>query len=142
MKRQGEVLEISGRVSSGLRTARDFMSKRAYIEQIEAKLFFTPYPGTLNIIVSQGEEGKVALLKQSEGIVLEGFKEGEKTFGDVTAFRASLNGTNCAVIFPKRSTHTHTMEIIAEKELRKELRLADGDKIKVRVFVSSTASQI
>lgn len=133
MKGDARVIEISGKVSSGLGKAQKFLMKKGYIEQMEEKLSFTPYPGTLNIDVS---ESSVRLLKEKEGILIKGFQEEGKTFGEITAFKAEINGMECAVIVPKLSTHTNKIEIIAGKELRKHLELKDGDTAKVRIFLS------
>lgn len=136
MTEDEEILEISGTVSSGLGKARDFILKKGYADQIKAKLSFIPYPGTLNMEVPQGERGKVDLLKKKEGILIRGFTEGTKTFGDVLAFRARFHEFDCGVLVPKLSTHTDKIEVIAEKELRKELKLMDGEKVTVRIILS------
>jgi riboflavin kinase, archaea type len=136
MKEDAKTLEISGRVSSGLGEGSYFMSKKGYLDQMREKLSMDPYPGTFNVNVSRAGKSKVDMLKKSGGILIKGFKEGEKAFGDVIAFKAELSGMDCAVIFPKLSTHTDKIEIIAEKELRKELKLTDGDKVTITVFLS------
>ncbi|HUB92435.1 MAG TPA: DUF120 domain-containing protein [Candidatus Saccharimonadales bacterium] len=129
-------IEITGTVSSGLARGKYFMSKRAYMDQMKAKLSFTPYPGTLNISVPEGETHKVRLLKQTGGILIKGFKEGERTFGDVTAFKARLMGTSCAVILPKLSKYSDRIEVISGERLRGKLKLSDGDKVTISIAVS------
>ncbi|MCK5309972.1 MAG: DUF120 domain-containing protein, partial [Thermoplasmata archaeon] len=39
----------------------------------------------------------------------------------------------CAIIIPDRSHHTDVLEIISAGQLRKKLKLKDGDSIQVKI---------
>jgi riboflavin kinase len=136
MKDPKHFLELSGVVSSGLGGGKRFLGMKKYLGQMVGKFSFVPYQGTLNITISERNKHKIQLLKQKDSTLIKGFKEGDKTFGDVIAFKAKLKGIGCAVLLPKLSTHTNTIEIIAEKRLRDSLNLVDGQKVTVRIFLS------
>ena len=73
------------------------------------------------------------VLKDLKPIVVNGFKLGDKTFGDVLCYIAETNGIRCALIMPKLSKHKDVAEIISSQELRTSLKLINGTKVKVLV---------
>lgn len=111
-----------------------FMSKEQYLEQMQALLGFRPYRGTLNILVNEEDREKIDWLKNGNAILIKGFIEGEREFGDVLAYKAELDETRCAIVLPKLSTHTEQLEIISDKKLREKLALADGDRITIKII--------
>ena len=46
-------MKIDGEVTTGLGKAAYFLSQEFYTNEFEKNLGFIPYPGTLNIIVSE-----------------------------------------------------------------------------------------
>lgn len=130
---ENSIVEISGVLYSGLGRGRYFMSQKIYLNQIFEKLSIVPYPGTLNLRVLEKDLDKLKEVKKDEKILITGFVSEGKTFGDVIAYRAELNGTRCGVVIPKLSKHVNTIEVIAEKYLRGEFGLVDGDIVTVRI---------
>ncbi len=126
--------EITGEVVSGLGEGKYYISKKGYREQIKEKLFFDPYPGTLNVKVYAKDIKKVELLRGLPGICLRGFVSEGRTFGNVKAFFCTINGRDAALIMPERSHYNEVVEIIADKNLREELNLEDGSIVDVIVF--------
>jgi riboflavin kinase len=129
-----EGIEITGEVISGLGEGKYYIMKEGYYNQIKEKLFFEPYPGTLNIRVYAKDIEKVELLKNLPGICIKGFVSEGRTFGNVKAFLCIINGKDAALIMPERSHYKDVVEIIADKNLREELNLKDGSIVDIVVF--------
>ncbi|MCL5008524.1 MAG: CTP-dependent riboflavin kinase [Candidatus Marsarchaeota archaeon] len=130
----GSTTRVKGTVVSGLGEGRYFMGKQGYIQQIQQKLRFTPYAGTLNIKIPDVEAYRINEIKNSHGIGISGFKNEGKEFGGATAYNAELMGVRCAVIMPKMSKHKNVIEIIAEENLRSRLGLSDGSIVTIDVY--------
>jgi riboflavin kinase len=119
-----------GRVTSGTRDGRYYLSLKKYKEQIREKMGFVPYPGTLNIRVPPDEINLRLLLRGKKGELIEGFGIGERTFGRIICYRCRLNGIDGALVFPERSHHgLDVMEVVALVNLRKKLSLKEGDAV-------------
>ncbi len=129
-----EGIELTGEVISGLGEGKYYIMKKGYFNQIKEKLFFEPYPGTLNIRVYAKDIDKVELLKNLPGICIKGFVSEGRTFGNVKAFLCMINGKDAALIMPERSHYKDVVEIIADKNLREELKLKDGSIVDIVVF--------
>ena len=127
---------IRGKVFSGLGEGRYYVSLEGYKKQFEAKLGFTPYPGTLNIKIPREQMFFRTKLDEEEGILIEGFKTAERTFGEVKAFKCRINGIEGAVVIPKRTHYPKdVLEVIAPVKLRDVLKLKDGDWVEVEVMI-------
>jgi riboflavin kinase len=102
-------------------------------------LGFEPYPGTLNLRVRKEDQEEVRLLIASPFILIEGFKNGNRSFGPAKCFRGTIvDKVNGAMIVPVRTHYTgDVVELISKEYLRKLLHLKDGDTVKVKVFTSS-----
>lgn len=130
-----QVVEIDGIVSSGLGEGAYYMAKDGYAKQFETHLGSRPIPGTLNLKLEGDELAKMQMLEAAKGIEIAGFAEKDRSFGGAKLFRCEIDGTEGGVVMPLRTHHHDTMEIIARKHLRKTLKLKDGDKLRVKVFV-------
>ncbi len=128
-------IEITGEVISGLGEGRYYIMKKGYYNQIKEKLFFEPYPGTLNIKVYPRDMDKVEMLKNIPGILIKGFEAKGRTYGNVKAYLCTINGRDASLIIPKRTHYNDVVEIISNKNLRKELKLKDGYPVDIIVFL-------
>jgi len=131
-------ITIFGEVFSGLGEGAYYVSQEAYRRQFIEKLGFDPYPGTLNIRVTDIEGIRLrAELDAYPGIEIEGFKNKNRTYGPVKCFHSTINdGERGAVVLALRSHYgKDTVEIIAPVCLRDKLGLKDGDKVKVEIFL-------
>ncbi len=127
---------IRGRVISGLGEGKYYVSLEGYRKQFIEKLGFDPFPGTLNLKLSKDQVILRARMDEEEGILIEGFKTEDRTFGNVKAFRCSINGVKGAVIIPERTHYSKdVLEIIAPVNLREKLGLKDGDEVEVEVEI-------
>ncbi len=130
-----EYLEINGEVVSGLGEGKYYIMKEGYYNQIKEKLFFEPYPGTLNIRVYAKDLSKVDTLKNLPGICIRGFVSEGRTFGSAKAFLCTINGQEGAVIIPERSHYTDIIEVISPKNLRRSLDLEDGSPVELVIYL-------
>jgi len=125
------VHSLAGRVVSGLGEGKYYLSLAQYVEQIEERLGFTPYAGTLNIKVDVPR--LESFLSALTPVYVHGFETKERTFGGLTGYGIKVNDRiDGALVIPDRTSHERdVVEIIAAPYLRKKLGLADGSKINV-----------
>ncbi len=128
-------VEITGEVISGLGEGRYYIMKKGYYNQIKEKLFFEPYPGTLNIKVYPRDLEKVEMLKSMSGILIKGFEAKGRTYGNVKAYLCTINGRDASLIIPERTHYKDVVEIVSNRNLRKELKLKDGFPVDIIVFL-------
>ena len=128
---------IQGEATSGMFDGKYYMGLKEYYEEINSRLGFKPYPGTLNIKLSTIDDSqfkeKLAAMK---GIEISGFKKKGRTFGPVKCFPCRISEVKGAVIIPERSHYgPDILEVISPIELREKLKLSDGDLVKVEVII-------
>ena len=107
------------------------MSMPHYKNEIKKKLGFVAYPGTLNLKVSRAQ---LNLLKKDNAIQIEGIKKNNRIFGGADCYRAKIKNINGVIIIPHLTKHNDVIEFIAPIHLKSELKLKDGDKIKVELI--------
>lgn len=112
-----------------------YICQKGYMEQFEKKLGFTPFEGTLNIVVDKDDTGKLDLIRGTAGIHIDGFVTEGRTFGSVIAYKAKIRNIECAILVPERSHYTDVIEIICHYHLRRTLSLGNGDAVDVRVNI-------
>ncbi len=130
---EGGTITIEGTLVSGLGEGGYYVSIKGYKDQIKQKLGFDPYPGTLNVKIEQVDKWKKQQLMHTDPIIISGFKDKERTYGDLFAYRCKIKpDMECAVIVPLRTHHgPEIIEIISPVYLRSALKKKDGDKIMV-----------
>ncbi len=129
---EGKRLEIEGRITKGLGEGGFYVSMDGYRKQIKEKLGFDPFPGTLNITVD--EAWKKQSLLQLEPIIISGFRDRDRTYGDLFAYPCRLGDHDCAIIVPLRTHHgPDIIELISPFNIKKELHKKDGDHIRVLI---------
>lgn len=128
-----EVFVFEGTVVSGLFEGAYYMSKEGYRSQIRQKLGFDPFPGTLNVKIKPEDFDKRRRLEKHPSAILEGFKDGERSFGSCKCYPLLLNEEiKGALILADRTIHDlSTMEIVSPVYLRRHFQLGDGDTIKI-----------
>ena len=125
------MLRVKGKVFSGSGEGAKFIQLPWVKKQITEKLGFTPYPGTLNIKVTEGNRELEKLLKNEKAIEItpiKGFCRGR-------CFNAILMGNlKCAIIIPEIANYAeNTIEVIAQENLREKFKLKDGDVIEIKI---------
>lgn len=128
-------VEVEGVVSSGLGEGAYYMGLEGYARQFESQLGYRVVPGTLNLRLEGAEVAKFKMLEAGEGIAIQGFVDKNRSFGGAKLFRCQIGGVEGGVVMPVRTHHHDMLEVISRKHLRKTLKLKDGDKVQVKVFL-------
>ena len=120
-------MKIEGEVTTGLGKAAFFLSQEFYTREFEKNLGFVPFPGTLNVVVSDDHLDEINKIKNS----CENLIKPDEGFGAVKYIEAILNdNVSGAIVFPAKTTHEENyLEFISENRLRDELNLEDGDVV-------------
>ena len=123
---------LTGTVFSGSGNGRKFVCLPWVKRQIEEKLGFSPYPGTLNLHLNKENTKKKILLEIANGIMIEpqaGYCPG-------VLFKACLGSLECAVVVPKVPNYpSDVLEIISPVYLREYLKLVEGSLVKASINV-------
>ena len=123
---------FKGTVFSGKGEGKKFIDLPWVKHQIQEKLGFTPYSGTLNIHLTKESTEKKKLLaktKQLEIIPERGYCRG-------LLIKAEVDNLNCAMVVPQVLSYPNdVLEIIAPVYLRERYKLADGTSLTVTVNV-------
>ena len=120
-------MKIDGEVTTGLGKGAYFLSQEFYTNEFKKNLGFIPYPGTLNIVVSDEYLDEINEIKNN----CQNLIKPDEGFGAVKYIEARLNDKiNGAIVFPAKTTHDENyLEFIAQVRLRDELSLKDGDNV-------------
>lgn len=133
-KKRKEIV-IKGKVVDGLKDGRYYLSLNEYVKNIEKKLGFKPYPGTLNIRLTDTEDIETKeRLQRMNGIEIEGFKKKGRVFGSIKCFRCKVDGIGASIIIPERSHYgSEILELISPVELRRKMKLKNEYEVLVKV---------
>jgi riboflavin kinase len=131
-------LIIRGRVFTGMGEGAYYVSLNGYRKQFIEKLGFDPYPGTLNLRLVGQDVTLRKRLEIMDGVIIEGFKDGNRTFGSVKCFKAVVGGKyeGAALIIERTHYGDSVLEVISPYNLREKMSLRDGDVVEVSVDTS------
>ena len=120
---------------SGLSEGSYYMGMEGYRKQFRSKLGFDPFPGTLNLRVTNDSMDERRELNGYPSLSIEEFADRERTYGGARCYRAIVNQKiQGAIVVPIRAHYGEdVIEIISPENLRRRLRLKDGDFVNVRV---------
>jgi len=123
---------FKGIVFSGKGEGRKFIELPWVKRQVEEKLGFTPYAGTLNIRLSRETMENKKLLMNKKRFEINP----EKGYCTGELIKACLGNTDCAVIIPQMPNYpADVLEVITSICLRERLKIIDGDMVAVTVDV-------
>ncbi len=133
-------IDFEGDVVSGMGEGAYYMSLAGYKKQFLEKLGYEPYPGTLNIRLSD----PVFMTARRElgrhpSIFIDGFSDGTRTYGWVKCYRASINNVvdNAAALVLERTHYDDSMlEVIAPVSIKDAAGIKNGDRVQVQVKVA------
>ena len=130
---------LEGVVFTGLGEGAYYTQKEFYRKQFIEKLGFEPFPGTLNLKLTAEYDLKTRTeLEAYPAVEIQGFKGEDRTFGVVKCYPTMIgNKVKGALVSALRSHYDNTVvELIAPVNLRKQLKLKDGQKLKVEILTS------
>ena len=123
-------ITLKGKIFSGTGEGEKFLKLVWVKNQIQEKLHFNPYPGTLNILLSEKNLEFINLLKNKNCtriIPADGFCHG-------LIIPALITSQKCAIIVPVVANYPkNVIEIIAPRNLRISLNLKNGDEVLVHL---------
>ncbi len=125
-------IRIRGTVFSGLGQGKYYMSRNSYVKEFADKLGFSPYQGTLNLRIHPNDTDRLDLIRGSWPIIIPGFEEDERRFGDVLCYALEIPKLSAKVagIMPRRTHYgSNILELISDVYLRDSLDLEDGDEV-------------
>ncbi|MDI9394607.1 MAG: winged helix-turn-helix domain-containing protein/riboflavin kinase [Euryarchaeota archaeon] len=135
-------LELEGNVVKGLGEGQYYVNIPGYRKQFEDKLHFVPFPGTLNVQLSERSSALRNRLQEMPSVHIDGFNDGERTFGGGICYPVRVGDIEAAVVVPDRTHYpTDLIEIIAPVKLRDALKLKDGDRIVTQLKKQGTEGQ-
>ena len=125
-------ITIEGTVFSGKGRGKKFVGLTWFKQQVEEKLGFSPYLGTLNLRLLEKEVEKRELLDTKGSLMVEpqtGYYSG-------LLFRATIEGLECAIVIPIMPNYPKdVLEVIAPVYLRGRLKLVDDNLVAVSITV-------
>jgi riboflavin kinase len=132
-------IDFEGTVVSGMGEGAYYMSLEGYRKQFLEKLGYEPYPGTLNVrLTDQIFMTARKELGRHPSIFLEGFSDGTRTYGWVKCYRAAINdgAVDAAVLVLERTHYDDSMlEVIAPMSIKDATGIKNGDRVKVQVRI-------
>jgi len=128
-------LRIHGEVVSGMGEGGYYICQDGYMDQFEKKLGFTPFQGTFNVRIYPEEIGKLDIIRNTSGVIIDGFTSEGRSFGNVIAYKAKIHHIECAIVVPERSHYVDILEIIAPCSVRRTLSMSDGDRVDLKVML-------
>ena len=137
-----EFLELEGELFTGVGEGGYYVSREGYRRQFIEKLGFDPYPGTLNLRLKAVKDIYVRKsLELYPGIMVKGFKDRLRAYGPVKCYKAVVNEKVEGALLLINRTHygVDVAEVIAPQYLRDLLKIKDGDRVKVRVYITEAA---
>ena len=131
-------LSITGTITSGMGEGAYYMSMKGYTKQFKSKLGYIPFPGTLNVQLEEKKFSEsISHLSNYEGIKIDSFSDGKRTFGWVKCFKSKINNKiDCELILLER-THLDTtiVEFIAKNSIRKSLKIGNKSNVKIKILI-------
>jgi riboflavin kinase len=133
-------VEIKGTLVSGMGEGAYYMGLKGYTKQFKSKIGYVPFPGTLNVKINQKiHQEAIKQFVNLNGIDINSFSDGKRTYGWVKCFPAKINNSvDCNLILLERTHHDNSVvELISKLCLRKTAKLKDGSKISIKIHINS-----
>lgn len=135
---EGKELQFAGMVFSGFSEGAHYVSMEGYSRAFLESFGFRPFPGTLNLRLG----GSIMIerrrrLNASKGVDVPGFRDGNRSYGGVKCFRALIGGRYPGAVLAIVRTRydSSVLEVISPLNLRRTLRLKDGDECSVTAYL-------
>jgi len=131
---------LRGTVTSGMGEGRHYISLPGYMRQFRERLGYEPFPGTLNVELSDESIRTRARMDALDPVEIDGWADDERTYGPAFCWPAAVETTDgeryddVHVIAPERTHHdADQLEVIAPEKLRETLEIEDHDELNVHV---------
>jgi riboflavin kinase, archaea type len=131
-------LNFRGTVFTGFGEGGYYVSLKGYAKPFVDALGFEPFPGTLNLrLANESMIEQKRSLDYLQGVEVSGFRDRSRTYGPVKCFKAIVGAKYRGAVLAIERTHydSSVLEVISPMNLRKALRLRDGDECSVAVYM-------
>lgn len=125
-------MELTGKLVTGARQASFFTQLEWVMKQCAEKAGFIPYPGTLNLEIVADDLGLLPGLRNEQGLALQ---PPDPNFCVATLLPVHIGNYEGAIVVPAEDVTIHNeniIEIMSGIELRRALKLKDGDLVTIR----------
>jgi riboflavin kinase len=131
-----EVITLEGHIVSGMGEGAYYMSLEGYRKQFRQKLGYSPFPGTLNVKLSDPASMRSRRdLSAYPSIFINGFSDKLRTYGWVKCYPAEINNglvKKAALLILERTHYDDsTIEIIAPTYIKESIKVKNGDHISI-----------
>lgn len=136
--RGNKELNFKGMLFTGLNEGRYYISLKGYSKSFVRELGFEPFPGTLNLrLTNEAMIEQRRRLGFMEGTNIPGFSDEKRSYGPVKFFKAKIAAKYPGAVLAIERTHydNSVLEVISPLNLRKVLKLKDGDECSVTAFL-------
>ncbi len=128
---------LTGRMISGMGEGAYYMSLEGYAKQFKTKIGYVPFPGTLNVQLEKREHVEaIRQLDAMDGIKIDGFDDGKRTYGWVKCFPGTINAVDSHIIRLERTHHDPSIiELISRHDIRKATGMSDGSEASIKILI-------
>ena len=132
-------LTLRGTVTGGMGEGRHYITLPGYAEQFRDRLGYEPFPGTLNIDLTEESVRRRGEMAGIDAVPIEAWEDEDRTYGAASCYAVTLTAGDeryetVHAIVPDRTHHDDDqLELIAPDRLRDALSLDDGDDVGIRV---------
>ncbi|EGG42020.1 hypothetical protein Nlim_1034 [Candidatus Nitrosarchaeum limnium SFB1] len=133
-------VELKGTLVSGMGEGAYYMSLKGYTKQFKSKIGYIPFPGTLNVRLDKKiHQEAIKQFENLNGITIESFSDGKRTYGWVKCFHAKINQSiNCELIILERTHHDNSIiELISDVCIKKSGKLKNGSQVTITIPILS-----
>jgi riboflavin kinase len=138
------VITLEGHVISGMGEGAYYMSLEGYRMQFRQKLGYSPFPGTLNIKLSDPASMRSRQgLSAFPSIFIHGFSDKLRTYGWVKCYPVEINNglvKKAALLILERTHYDDSIiEIIAPICIKESMKIKNGDHVSVTAHISKSS---
>jgi riboflavin kinase, archaea type len=139
-----DVITLEGHVISGMGEGAYYMSLEGYRMQFRQKLGYSPFPGTLNIKLSDPDSMRSRQgLSAYPSIFIHGFSDKLRTYGWVKCYPVEINNglvKKAALLILERTHYDDSIiEIIAPISIKESMKIKNGDHVSVTAHISKSS---
>ncbi|WP_418283887.1 DUF120 domain-containing protein [Halorubrum sp. DTA46] len=143
-------LTLRGAVTGGMGEGRHYITLPGYAEQFRERLGYEPFPGTLNVDLSEESVRRRSEMAGIDAVPIDAWEDDDRTYGAASCYAVTLVAgedqyeedqyEEVHAIVPERTHHDDDqLELIAPERLRDALDLDDGDAVEIRVEATTRA---
>jgi len=132
------IVELKGTLVSGMGEGAYYMSLKGYTKQFKSKIGYIPFPGTLNVRLDKKiHQETIKQFENLNGITIESFSDGKRTYGWVKCFHAKINQSiDCELIILERTHHDNSIiELISDICIKKSGNLKNGSQVIITIQI-------